>query len=293
MEDLQLHTALLLIIFIASLLFIFTSQHKKEKKVEKKVEKEVEKEEKPVRKEAADDEDADDDDEEDFEKPALDDHLEHIPFQHEILPENEMITRSAKFYSTMDKRRTLRFFSSQRIPRQVIDNIVLAAATSPSGAHTEPWTYVVVEDAEVKEKVREIVEEEEEKNYSQRMGSKWTTDLRPLKTDWVKPYLTTAPYIVLLFKQTYGLLPNGKKRVHYYNEISTSISAGIFLAAVQWAGLVTLTSTPLNCGPALRRLLGRPENEKLVMLLPLGYPAQDATVPALKRKTLDEVRIYV
>ena len=109
MEDLQLHTALLLIIFIASLLFIFTSQHKKEKKVEKKVEKEVEKEEKPVRKEAADDEDADDDDEEDFEKPALDDHLEHIPFQHEILPENEMITRSAKFYSTMDKRRTLRF----------------------------------------------------------------------------------------------------------------------------------------------------------------------------------------
>ena len=105
MEDLKLHTALLLITFIASLLFIFTSQHKKEKKVEKKVEKE----EKPVRKEAADDEDADDDDEEDFEKPALDDHLEHIPFQHEILPENEMITRSAKFYSTMDKRRTLRF----------------------------------------------------------------------------------------------------------------------------------------------------------------------------------------
>jgi len=152
---------------------------------------------------------------------------------------------------------------------------------------------VVVEEAEVKEKVREIVEEEEYRNYSQRMGSKWTADLRPLKTDWVKPYITTAPFIVLLFKQTYGLLPNGKKKVHYYNEISTSISAGLFLAAVQMAGLVTLTSTPLNCGPALRRLLGRPENEKLVMLLPVGFPAEDATVPALKRKNLNEVRIYV
>jgi len=286
MEDLQPHTALLLLLFLSSLLFIFSKKEKKVKKEEKK--------EEPVRKESADDENADDDDdEEDYEKPALDEQLEHVPFQHEMLSESEMISKSAEFYTTMNKRRTLRFFSSQPIPRQVIDNIVLAAATSPSGAHTEPWTYVVVEDAEVKEKVREIVEEEEERNYTQRMGSKWTADLRPLKTDWVKPYLTTAPYLVLLFKQTYGLLPNGKKKVHYYNEISTSISAGLFLAAVQWAGLVTLTSTPLNCGPALRRLLGRPENEKLVMLLPVGYPAQDATVPALKRKKLDEVRIYV
>jgi len=169
MEDLQPHTALLLFLFLCSLLFIF---RKKEKKVEK-----AEKKQKPVRKESADDENADDDDdEEDYEKPALDEHLEHVPFQHEVLSEGEMISKSAQFYSTMNKRRTLRFFSSQPIPRQVIDNIVLAAATSPSGAHTEPWTYVVVQDAEVKEKVREIVEEEEERNYTQRMG-RWQVKL--------------------------------------------------------------------------------------------------------------------
>lgn len=141
--------------------------------------------------------------------------------------------------------------------------------------------------------VREIVEDEEERNYAQRMGRKWTADLRPLKTDWIKPYLTTAPYIVLLFKQTYGLEKNGKKKVHYYHEISCAISGGLFIAAVQMAGLVTLTSTPLNCGPALRRLLGRPQNEKLVLMLPVGYPAQDATVPDLQRKDLDQIRVFV
>ena len=202
-----------------------------------------------------------------------------------------MIERSEKFYNEMNKRRTLRFYSDKPVPREVINNIIKTAGTAPSGAHTEPWTYVVVESHEIKEQVRDIIEKEEEINYSQRMGDKWTTDLRPLKTDWIKPYLTTAPYLLLLFKQTHGILPTGGKKVHYYNEISCSISAGLLLAAIQMAGLVTLTSTPLNCGPALRTLLDRPDNEKLLMLLPVGYPAEDATVPDLKRKSLGDIMV--
>merc|ERR1711874_26452 len=246
--------------------------------------------EKVKRKEAADVSDDDvDSDEED--QPALEADLEHIPFACETFSTEEMIERSEKFYQEMNKRRTLRFYSDKPVPREVINNIIKTAGTAPSGAHTEPWTYVVVADQEIKEQVRDIIEKEEEINYSQRMGDKWTTDLRPLKTDWVKPYLTTAPYLVLLFKQTHGTLPTGGKKVHYYNEISCSISAGLLIAAIQMAGLVTLTSTPLNCGPALRTLLGRPDNEKLLMLLPVGYPAEDATVPDLTRKSLDDIMV--
>merc|ERR1712106_146946 len=246
-----------------------------------------EQKEKAKRKEAADVSDDDgDSDEED--QPALEAELEHVPFVHKRSETEEMIARSEQFYQDMNKRRTLRFYSDKVVPREGINNIIKTAGTAPSGAHTEPWTYVVVSDQEIKQQVRDVIEKEEEINYNQRMGDKWTTDLRPLKTDWVKPYLTTAPYLVLLFKQTHGLLPSGGKKVHYYNEISCSISA-LLLAAIQISGLVTLTSTPLNCGPALRNLLGRPSNEKLLMLLPVGYPAEDATVPDLKRKDLDDI----
>ncbi|KMQ89500.1 iodotyrosine dehalogenase 1 [Lasius niger] len=136
---------------------------------------------------------------------------------------------------------------------------------------------------------RSIVEQEEEINYKKRMGVKWTTDLSPLRTNWIKEYLTIAPYLILVFKQTYGTLPNGKKKVHYYHEMSVSIACGILITAIQYAGLVTLTSTPLNCGPAIRSLLGRPSNEKLVLLLPVGYPAENAIVPDLQRKPLSEI----
>lgn len=244
------------------------------------------------RKEAADDE-TEEEDEDTKDKPALEENLEHIPFVHESYTDEEMETRSLEFYRQMNKRRTLRFFSPRCIPRQVVDNLIQTAGTAPSGAHTEPWTFVVVEDGEVKQQVREIVEREEEINYAQRMGSRWTADLQPLKTDWVKPYLTLAPVLVLLFKQVHGLTEGGQKKVHYYNEISCSIAAGLLLAGIQQAGLVTLTSTPLNCGPALRSLLGRPDNEKLLMLLPIGFPAEGATVPDLRRKPLDQIMVRV
>lgn len=224
---------------------------------------------------------------------ALPEDLKHVPYEYEKPTEAELMKRANEFYKKMLARRTLRFFSDDPVPREVIREIIKAAGTAPSGAHTEPWSFVVVSDRSVKSRIREIVEREEEINYKKRMGKIWTTDLRPLKTNWIKEYLTTAPYLILVFKQVYGFLPNNKKKVHYYHEMSVSIACGILIAAIQYAGLVTLTSTPLNCGPAIRTLLGRPSNEKLVLLLPIGYPAKDATVPDLRRKPLSEILIEI
>ncbi|GAB1294883.1 Iodotyrosine deiodinase 1 [Apodemus speciosus] len=247
--------------------------------------------------------------------------VEHIPFAHTRYPEQEMRARSQEFYELLNKRRSVRFISSEQVPMEVIDNVIKAAGTAPSGAHTEPWTFVVVKDPDVKHKIREIIEEEEEINYTKRMGKRWVTDLKKLRTNWIKEYLDTAPVLILIFKQVHGFAANGKKKVHYYNEISVSIACGILLAALQvsrgtretgetgtktersWkfrpsvqlgnAGLVTVTTTPLNCGPRLRVLLGRPSHEKLLMLLPVGYPSRDATVPDLKRKALDQIMVTV
>ncbi|XP_046877874.1 iodotyrosine deiodinase 1 [Hypomesus transpacificus] len=218
--------------------------------------------------------------------------LPHVPYPVVRYPVDIMAERSKDLYRLLNQRRSVRFISPEPVPREVIDNVILTAGTAPSGAHTEPWTYVVVGDPETKHQIRLIVEEEEEVNYRQRMGHKWVSDLQRLRTNWVKEYLDTAPYLILIFKQIYGILPNAKK-THYYNEISVSISCGLLLAALQNVGLVTVTSTPLNCGPQLRHLLQRPANEKLLMLLPVGYPATDATVPDLKRKPLDDIMVYI
>lgn len=188
-----------------------------------------------------------------------------------------------------NNRRSVRKYSRKPVPIEVIENCVRAAGTSPSGAHTEPWTFCVVSSAEVKQEIREIIEREELLNYAQRMHKQWTTDLSPLKTDYVKEYLTDAPYLILIFKQTYGLREDGRRKQHYYNEISTSIATGILLCAIQAAGLSSLVTTPLNCGPALRNLLNRPANEKLLVLSPVGYAANDSEIPDLSRKDLSEI----
>lgn len=225
--------------------------------------------------------------------PTEEEELAHVPYSPPRYSEELMLQRSADFYRLMNQRRSVRFLSPEPVPRDVIDRVVHTAGTAPSGAHTEPWTFVVVSDPETKHRIRLIVEEEEEVNYRQRMGDKWVQDLARLRTNWIKEYLDVAPYLILIFKQTYGILPNGKKKTHYYNEISVSISCGILLAALQNVGLATVTSTPLNCGPQLRLLLNRPANEKLLMLLPVGYPAADATVPDLKRKNVEDIMVHV
>ncbi|XP_027713803.1 iodotyrosine deiodinase 1 [Vombatus ursinus] len=219
--------------------------------------------------------------------------LEHVPFSSPRFPEHEMIRRSQEFYELLNQRRSVRFISDEPVPRQVIDNVIKTAGTAPSGAHTEPWSFVVVQDEEVKHKIRVIIEDEEEINYKKRMGDRWVNDLKKLRTNWIKEYLDTAPFLILIFKKIYGITSSGRKKTHYYNEISVSIACGILLAALQNTGLVTVTTTPLNCGPRLRTLLDRPANEKLLMLLPVGYPRKDATVPDLKRKTLEEIMVVV
>ncbi|XP_030758774.1 iodotyrosine deiodinase 1 isoform X2 [Sitophilus oryzae] len=223
--------------------------------------------------------------------PALPKDLNHIPLLFSKLGEEESLNRAEEFYKLMNRRRTVRHFTRQNVPKEIIYNIIKTAGTAPSGAHTEPWTYVVVSSSNIKQKIREIIEEEEEINYKKRMGKVWTTDLKPLKTNWVKEYLTDAPYLILVFKQLYSIRPDGNKKMHYYNEQSVSLSAGILLAAIQYAGLVSLTSTPLNCGPALRTLLDRPKSEKLTLLLPVGYPAEDCLVPDLHRKSLEDIMV--
>lgn len=219
--------------------------------------------------------------------------IDHIPFSHTRYPEKEMIKRSQEFYELLNQRRSVRFISNEQVPMEVISNAIKTAGTAPSGAHTEPWTFVVVKDLDTKHKIREIIEEEEEINYMKRMGQRWVSDVKKLRTTWIKEYLDTAPVLILIFKQVHGFATNGKKKIHYYNEISVSISCGILLAALQNAGLVTVTTTPLNCGPRLRTLLSRPHNEKLLMLLPVGYPSKEATIPDLKRKSLDQIMVTV
>lgn len=226
-------------------------------------------------------------------EPLWPEDLKHLPYTFNRVSAEESIKMSREFYDKMNERRTIRFFSPDPVPREVIENIIKVAGTAPSGAHTEPWTFVAVCDPEVKQQIRAVVEMEEETNYAKRMGNQWVKDLKFLRTDCVKEYLTMAPWLLLVFKQTYGMLPDGRKRNHYYHEISTAIAGGILLCAIQTAGLATLTSTPLNCGPAIRGILQRPPNEKLLLLMPVGYPAPDATVPDLTRKPLEELMVTV
>jgi len=143
----------------------------------------------------------------------------------------------------------------------------------------------------VKKQIRHIIEEEEEINYKKRMGVRWVKDLQSIGTNWVKEYLTEAPWLILVYKQIHGFHADGRKKIHYYNEISVAMAAGILLTAIQAAGLVTVTTTPLNCGPALKQLLDRPDNEKLMLLLPVGHPKEEATVPDFKRKSLDQLMV--
>uniref|UniRef100_A0A1I8H880 Nitroreductase domain-containing protein n=1 Tax=Macrostomum lignano TaxID=282301 RepID=A0A1I8H880_9PLAT len=200
----------------------------------------------------------------------------------------EMLKRATDFANLLSRRRSCRQFSERPVDPEVVRLLVTAAGSSPSGAHTEPWTYVCVTNELMKRRIREIVEEEEEINYARRMSAEWKADLAKLRTSWEKPYLTEAPVIVVLMRQR-----SGGEAQHYYSEISVSISAGLFLAAVQNVGLCTLTSTPMNAGPALRRLLGRPPNEKVHLLLPLGYAAHNAQVPNLTRKPVEKIMVNI
>ena len=213
-----------------------------------------------------------------------------IPLSYEKPLAGVVATRARHFYQEMNRRRTVRDFSTESVPAEVIEDFVRAASTAPSGAHRQPWTFVAVSDPGVKHQIRLAAEEEERANYGGRMPSEWLQALEPLGTDERKPFLELAPWLVVLFKQNYGLGPSGEHIRHYYVAESVGIAAGVFLTAVHHAGLVALTHTPSPMG-FLKAILRRPENETACLLMPVGYPSPGAEVPDLPRKPIDDVLV--
>ena len=211
-----------------------------------------------------------------------------VAYHHVERPEAEMRERAAAFHEMMDQRRSVRFFSDRPVPRELIERAILTAGTAPSGAHRQPWRFVVVDDPALKHKIRVAAEQEEYESYHGRMAEEWLEALAPLGTDWHKPFLETAPWLVVCFAETFGVSAGGEKIKNYYVQESCGIACGFFIAAIHNMGLVTLTHTPSPMR-FLNDLLHRPKNERPYILFPVGYPAEDATVPDLDRKHLDEI----
>lgn len=211
----------------------------------------------------------------------------YVRYEHEQFSNQEMISKSEAFYTWLDGRRTVREFSDELIDEKIIHNLVLAASTAPSGAHKQPWTFCVVKDPAIKKQIRIAAEEEEKQSYDGRMSDEWLKDLEPLGTDWHKPFLETAPYLIIVFKRIYELEPDGHKHQNYYVPESVGLACGFLLASIHHAGLVALTHTPSPMN-FLIKILHRPENERPFLLIPVGKPIQ-TYVPKLKRKELSEV----
>ena len=213
-----------------------------------------------------------------------------IPYRRERMPPEEMIAAARAFLETVRLRRTVRDFSGDAVPDEVIELAIEAASLAPSGANMQPWTFVVVRDPVLKSKIRVAAEKEEYENYHGRMTEEWLRVLAPLQTDWRKEFLEIAPLLIVVFKEDYGIDGEGRHVTHYYVNESVGIACGFLLAALNAAGLATLTHTPSPMG-FLRDILGRPKNEKAFLLIPVGYPAEDCTVPDLTKKGLEEVLI--
>jgi iodotyrosine deiodinase len=215
-----------------------------------------------------------------------------IPLQHRELSESDMLRRSREFAEELHQRRTVREFSDRPVPKEIIENCIRAAGSSPSGANLQPWQFVAVSDPELKRKIRVAAEEEEREFYTRRAPQEWLAALAPLGTDEHKPFLETAPWLIVIFVEKHGMLPDGRKVKHYYPADSTGIATGMLITALHHAGLATLTHTPSPMG-FLREVLGRPRNERAFMILVAGYPADGAQVPDIHRKPLDDIATFV
>ena len=214
-----------------------------------------------------------------------------VPLAYQRIPLDASLERAREFYEQMDRRRTTRHFSTDAVPRALIEQAIRTAGTAPSGAHQQPWTFVAVSDPALKAEMRRAAEEEEQVFYRSRAPEDWLEALAPLGTDEHKPHLTDAPWVVVLFRQSHGVAADGSKRTFYYTQESCGIAAGFFIAAVHRMGLVTLTHTPSPMA-FLGELLGRPANEKAMLVMPVGYPAADAKVPDIARKPLEEIAVW-
>lgn len=222
--------------------------------------------------------------------------LGHHPFEpldFDRLSEDEMAARSADFFAEMDRRRSVRMLSDEPVPLQLIETAIRTASTAPSGAHLQPWRFVVIGNPAVKKQIREAAEEEERVNYLEnRMNEQWQEALAPIGTDHHKEFLEVAPWIVVLFEERFRLDDDGTKRSNYYVKESCGIAAGLFIAALHRAGLATLTHTPSPMA-FLTKVLDRPRNERPFVLFPVGYPLDGVLVPSLERKPLDQIMTLI
>jgi iodotyrosine deiodinase len=213
-----------------------------------------------------------------------------VPYRPARVSTHEVLRRSEQLRQRMETRRSVRMFSTDPVPEQVVLDAIAVAATAPSGAHQQPWTFVLVTDPELRRRIRVAAEQEERVSYGGRLGEEWLSALRPLGTDAVKAHLTAAPYLIVVFQQRFHLGADGVTRKHYYVDESVGIAVGMLLTALHLAGLAALTHTPSPMG-FLRDVLGRPRNEKAFAVIPVGYPAEDCVVPDLRRKSLEQVLV--
>ena len=216
----------------------------------------------------------------------------YIPLsQYRALPVDEMQRRDREFREHLKARRTVREYSERPVPREIIDECLLTAGTAPSGANQQPWHFAVVTDPAIKKKIRVAAEEEERAFYSGRAPDEWLEALSHLGTDEHKPFLETAPYLIVVFAQNHGVKPDGSSVKHYYVTESVGLATGMLIAAIHNAGLVSLTHTPSPMG-FLSDVLARPSNERAFLILVVGYPADDVKVPKITKKTLDEIASF-
>lgn len=204
----------------------------------------------------------------------------------------ESLDRSNSFLDLMRKRRTVREFSSRSVPSEIVENSLRVAASAPSGANQQPWTFVIVDDPAVRKRLRDAAEEEERQFYDHRAPQEWLDALTPFGTDASKPFLETAPVVIAIFAQSWKALPDGNRGKHYYVSESVGIATGFLIAALHHAGLATLTHTPSPMN-FLNQILGRPENERPYLILVAGYPSEDCLVPTIDKKPFEDVVVRV
>ena len=220
-------------------------------------------------------------------KILIDDYT-YTSYFNENLDLDIVLKNASIFYESMEARRSVRDFSDKPVNQEVIEKIIQTASTAPSGAHKQPWTFVAIQNQEIKSEIRKAAEKEEYESYTNRMTDEWKDDLKPLGTDWQKPFLEVAPWLIVIFSQTTA--PNKSK--HYYVQESCGIAAGFLIAAIHQAGLCTLTHTPSPMN-FLKKILNRPDNERPYLLLPVGYAFRSCYVPDIQRKTLSEVAVFI
>ncbi len=215
-----------------------------------------------------------------------------LPYRPARYPPAEMIERARSFFDFADSRRSVREFSAEPVDRRLIEIAIETASTAPSGAHRQPWKFVAVNDPTLKREIRSAAEREERESYEGgRMPAQWREAIAPLGTNWQKPYLETVPWIVVVFEESYQVDSVGEARPNYYVKESVGIACGLFITALHWMGLSTLTHTPSPMA-FLSEILERPKNEKPYILFPIGYAASNARVPRIRRKTLEEVAVW-